>query len=46
MDMHFNATRIAGAPARSTWTIHPLDAESCTLTVDASLRTGQVQAWC
>jgi ribosome-associated toxin RatA of RatAB toxin-antitoxin module len=34
----------AGSPsARSTWTIHPVDADHCTLTIDASQQMNQVQ---
>jgi ribosome-associated toxin RatA of RatAB toxin-antitoxin module len=42
-DLVINRTYAGSPSARSTWTIHPVDADSCTLTVDAWLRTGQVQ---
>ena len=42
-DLVIKRTYEGSSSARSTWTIHPVDSDHCTLTIDASQQMGAVQ---
>ena len=42
-DLSVERTYEGNASARSTWTVHPVDATHCTLTIDASQSMGPVR---
>ena len=42
-DLSVSRTYAGNSSARSTWTVHPVDADHCTLTIDAAQTMGPVR---